>query len=58
MLKFAYILATATADLPISCPKESTAAGSTWTFHLNNERKKVSVYDSQELCTHQLPNAV
>ena len=44
------------ADQPVHCLRESLFGK--WDFHVSSDQATVNVFDSQELCTHSVPNKV
>ena len=49
------------ADQPIKCPKSGgdvNYIGQVWTFHSSSHSDSVNLYDTKEVCGHQLPNKV
>lgn len=44
------------ADQPVHCLRE-TLFGQ-WNFHVSAEKAVVSLWDTNELCTHSVPNKV
>jgi hypothetical protein len=54
---FAQIL-LALADQPIKCNKSEVKVGSTWTFHATPSVETTNLYQTKEICGHQMPNKV
>ena len=44
------------ADQPVHCLRESLYGE--WDFHVSKESSTVNLFDTQELCTHRVPNKV
>ena len=34
------------SDLPVKCAKQKSDVGSVWTFHLNNDKQNLNIYNS------------
>lgn len=47
------LLGVVKADQPVSCLGQ--AAG-TWNFHMSDELQSVNLFQTTEVCTHQMPN--
>ena len=46
----------ARADQPVHCLKDDIFG--TWDFHVNSQVNTVNLFQTKEVCTHQLPNKV
>ena len=46
----------ARADQPVHCLKDDVFG--TWDFHVNAQVNTVNLFQTKEVCTHQLPNKV
>jgi hypothetical protein len=44
------------ADQPVHCLREQLFG--MWKFHVSGDTQTVNLFDSQELCTHRVPNKV
>ena len=48
-------------DQPIKCKKtggEVNYVGGTWTFYTQPEAKQLNLYETKEVCGHNLPNRI
>lgn len=44
------------ADQPVHCLREQLYG--VWNFHVSAEKGSVDLFDTEELCTHEVPNKV
>ena len=44
------------ADQPVHCLREDLFG--VWNFHVSKEKAIVNLYDTNEVCTHNVPNKV
>jgi hypothetical protein len=51
------IIAVVLGSPPVWCPKERMV-GSTWKFVVSDKVERVNLYETDQVCTHQTPNAL
>lgn len=44
------------ADQPVHCLREQMYG--VWNFHVSSDKNKVNLFETKELCTHNVPNRV
>lgn len=50
------LMAGTKADQPVHCVRDKIYG--VWDFFVSSEQQSVSLFDTAEVCTHQLPNRI
>lgn len=54
---YAALVGHASADQPVSCLR-THATNNIWNFHVSKDVQKVNLFETKEVCTHQMPNRI
>jgi hypothetical protein len=57
LLTLTLIINLAQADQPVSCLR-TLVHEQVWNFHVSQDTQTQNLYETKEICTHQMPNKV